>query len=203
MYMQGLVGPNRYTNGSNNIVRTDKDGALVVEPNGRLYESTYAGRVFNGGAIVTAPVIFSTAAGTGGPILYNGGTSTNVVLLKVGIGTSVVTTVAASIGLTGGLSIPLTSTTAADFGPKNNFVGGASPLASCFRIGTPVGAGGFFIPLLAVHTGALTVDTTATAWFDIEGSIVVPPGGWVSLAASATASTLVMQSAFVWAEVPI
>jgi hypothetical protein len=201
--MQGLVGANRYTAGSNNIARTDKDGCLVVEINGRLYESAYNGRVFNGGAIVTAPVIFSTAAGTGGPILYNGGTSTNAVLLKVGISTSVVTTVAGGVGLTGGTSIPLTSTTAADFGPKNNFMGGAAPLCSIFRVGTPVGAGGFFVPLLAVHTGALTVDTTDTAWFDIEGGFVVPPTGWISLAGSATLSTLVMQASFVWAEVPV
>jgi hypothetical protein len=203
---QATVGPVRYSAGSTGTARLGKDGETVVELNGRLYENAYNGRIFTAGAIVTAPVIFSTAAGTGGPLLWNSSSTVNAVLLKVGIGSSVVTTVAGSLGLTFGVQGPVapTSTTAIDYAAKSTLCGtGPASVVSIYRIGTVIAAGTTFVPLMQFHTGALTVDTTGVAWIDVEGAFVVPPQSYISLAGSATLSTLVVQTCFVWAEVPV
>jgi len=204
--MQAVVGPSRPADGSTAVARLGKDAELdVSQLNARSYESCYRQRLFTAGAIVTAPVIFSTAAGTGGPFIWNGSTTVNAVLLKIGFSTSVVTTVAGGLGITGALgqSVVPTSTTVVDFAAKNCFIGGALPLCTAYRVATPLLAGSFFVPFAQFHTGALTVDTTGVAWVDLEGSIIVPPNGWASVAGTATLTTLVASVALIWAEVPI
>ena len=177
---------------------------MVSELQGRYYEQAYRGNLYVAHAIVTAPVIYTTAAGTGGPLIWNGGTKTNVVVLAVGIGITVVTTVAAALGLTGntGQSSAPSSTTAID-SRSNLFIGGAASNATPYRVGTVTNAGGFFLPLASLHTGALTVDNLGMGWIDVGGAVICPPGGWVSIAASATASTTVAQMAILYAEVPV
>lgn len=208
MPVLGQVGEQNYVDGSQPSLgnRYDRQGGQVVSQLlARYQELTYRQRVFTAHAIVTAPVIYTTAAGTGGPLLWNGSTTHNLVLLAAGFGTAVVTTVAATLGLTGGTgqtSAP-SSTTAID-SVKNCYLGGAAPAATAYRVGTVAAAGNFFHPLAQVHTGALTVDTTGVQWIDLGGCFVIPAnGGWISWAASATASTLVANFGFIWCEMPI
>jgi hypothetical protein len=177
---------------------------IVSELMGRYYELCRNRRLFVAHAIVTAPVIFSTAAGTGGPLIWNGGANTNLVPLAVGFGVTVVTTVAAALGLTGntGQTSAPTATTAID-SRANLFLGGAASAATPYRVGTPSNAGAFFLPFAHLHTGALTVDNTGMQWIDLGGALIVPPNAWVSIAASATATTAVASISLIYAEVPI
>lgn len=202
---QTVVGPQTFSDGATpDKVRNARDGSAVVsQAQPRYYEWANRGQIFTAHAIVTAPVIYTTAAGTGGPLLWNGSTTHKAVILAVGLGTSVVTTVAATLGLTGGTgqTTAPSSTTAVD-SVKNTYLGGAAPAISAYRVGTVSAAGNFFHPIAQVHTGALTVDTTGMFWIDIGGLFVVPQYGWISWAASATASTLVTNLGIIWAEVP-
>ena len=186
--------------------RQIRDGSMgVSEIMGRYYEMAYRGQLFRAHAIVTAPVIFTTAAGTGGPFLWNPPTSkVNAVLIAVSIGVTVVTTVAAALGITGnsGQTAAPTATTAID-SSGNCFFGGPLPTSSVFRVATPSTAGNFLLPFAALHTGALTVDTVDGGWFDMGGVLVTPPGAWMSVAASATATTTVASIGMLWAEVPV
>ena len=168
------------------------------------YDYARFGRVFCARAIVTAPVIYSTAAGTGGPLLWNNTTNLNAVILAVTVGVTVVTTVAAAIGLTGGSgqTVAPLATTAIDTSACLR-IGEQGPLMNVYRVGTPNAAGTFFLPLFSVHTGALTVDTGQPGLYDVGGMVVVPPGSWVSVAASATASTLQANIGLIWAETSI
>lgn len=177
---------------------------IVSQLQGKYYENAVRGNLFQAHAIVTAPVIYTTAAGTGGPLLWNNTTTHNAVILALGMSSSVVTTVAAGLGITGntGQTAAPTTTTAIDSN-VNLLLGGAGTRMNLYRIGTVSTAGGFFIPLWQVHTGALTADTTGTQWVDLGGCIVVPPRGWASVAASATATTLVANFGMIYAEVPI
>src|SRR5260221_353311 len=98
-----MVGP---VIGSDGAVLADRSGRLgdmiVTELQGRYYEQASRGNLYHAFAIVTAPVIFSTAAGTGGPLIWNPATSNrNVAILAVTCALTVVTTVAAALGLTG------------------------------------------------------------------------------------------------------
>jgi len=204
--LYGVTGQNNHASGVNPPAAMDRQGALLTSGlHGRYYEQVRRGNVFCARAIVTAPVIFSTAAGTGGPLLYNGtsaASGVNLVLLGLSITSTVVTTVAAALGITGGPTTAPGTTTAIDTS-TNCLIGGATHQASAYRIGTPSAAGTFFAPLASVHTGALTVDNTNTAYIDLGGLFICPPGSFVSVAASTTASTLVAQMALFWEEVPV
>lgn len=181
---------------------------FVADARGRYFEASSRGNLFFATAIVTAPVIWSTEAGTGGPLLWNGsaasvGQRVKASILAVGFGVTVVTTVAAALGLTGGngqTSAP-TTTTAIDMS-GNCLIGGAASRCTPYRIGTTT-ENDFFLALAHVHTGALTVDTTGVQWVDLGGLITVEPDSFVSVAASATATTLVASISLIWEEVPV
>jgi hypothetical protein len=182
--------------------------AFVTAVHGKYYEASARGNLFVAHAIVTAPVIYSTEAGTGGPLLWNGSNTTvgrqvKANLLAVGFGVTVVTTVAAALGITGGdgQAAAPTSTTAID-STANLLIGGAASRCTSYRIGTTV-ENKFFMPFAHVHTGALTVDTTGVQWIDLGGMITVEPGSFASIAASATATTLVASISLIWEEVPV
>jgi hypothetical protein len=183
----------------------DKWGFLgVSEIVGRYSNLVKSGRVFSAYATLTAPVIYTTAAGTGGPLLHNPANNTNDAhLLAIGFSTSVVTTVAGGMGITGnsGQTANPTATTAID-AKFNHLIGGANPTCNVYRVGTPTNAGASLVPFAQFHTGALTVDNTGLLWVDLGGLYVVPPGSWASPAATATLTTLQTQVALVWAEIP-
>lgn len=201
-----VVGPQLAADGAVIGSRAGRLGDQIVsELNGRYYEQTSRSRTFGAFAIVTAPVIFSTAAGTGGPLVWNPPTSgVNLAVLAITCGITVVTTVAAALGLTGntGQTSAPTSTTAIDQ-RTNCLIGGQASISTPYRVGTPTNAGGFFMPLLQLGTGALTVEDVNMGFIDIGGLIVAPPGSWVSIAASATATTTVAQLGMFYAEVPV
>jgi hypothetical protein len=146
-----------------------------------------AGRVFSAFALLTAPVIWSTAAGTGGPLIWNkpsSGVDAHVLGVSFA-GFSVATAVAGSLGLTGqgGQAIAPTATTAID-AIQNMLVGGpATAMGGVFRIGTPAQPGAGFFPLIATGTGAITAIEALPSWVDVGGGFIVPPGAWGSIAA--------------------
>lgn len=207
MAVVGQVGPQNYPDNSTpgTGIRQGNQGQQIVNDlHGRYYESTLRGNVFTAHAIVTAPVIYTTAAGTGGPLLWNGSTTVRASVLAVGWGISTVTTVAAILGLTGntGQTAAPGTTTAVD-SVKNCYLGGGGPACTAYRIGTPSSAGNFFFPLGDLQTGALTTTPGMMHWVDIGGMFVIPAGGWISFATSATASTTVGNFGMIWEEIPI
>lgn len=170
------------------------------------YEFARVGHLFAAQAIVTAPVIYSTAAGTGGPLLWNNtGVSTRSVyaaILGITCAVTTVTTVAAALGITGAggqTSAPTATTTIDSVGSLK--MGGGLPKCNVYRVGTPTNAGTFFLPLMGLSTGPLTVDNEIVGLIHLDGMIVVPPGSWCAIAASATASTTVAQLGLIWAEI--
>lgn len=161
-------------------------------------------RVYMATAIVTAPVIFSTAAGTGGPLLWNGSVNVYARILKVGFAVTVASTVAGGLGFTGatGQTAAPGSTTAID-STANLYLGGIKSSCTPYRVGTPTNAGTFFLPFAQITTGALTVTESSMNWIDVNRLITVPPGAWLSLAGSATLTTAVIQCGLVWEEIPV
>ena len=205
MISEGIVGVQNLTDGDQAKLRVGRQGEqLTSQLHAPFWETTNRGNVFSAYAIVTAPVIYTTAAGTGGPLIWNGASNVNVNILKIGYGISVVTTVAAALGWTGntGQTVAPTTTTAID-ASGNLRIGGAASLATAYRIGTPISAGGNFTPFADVQTGALTTTPGVMHWIDVDGLFVIPPNCWGSIAASATATTLVLRACVIWEEVPI
>jgi hypothetical protein len=191
------------------LVGTPLGGAnelLISELMGKYSSLVRAGKVFSAYALVTAPVIFSTAAGTGGPLIWNkptSGVDAHILAASFG-GLSTAATAAGAIGLTGnsGQFVVPASTTAID-GIQNMLVGGPSTqMGGVFRVGTPSNAGLGLTPLIAIGTGAITAVEVETSWVDVGGGFVIPPSAWGSLAGNVTLTAGVLALGLMWAELP-
>jgi len=161
-------------------------------------------QVFVASAIVTAPIIYSTAAGTGGPLLWNGSSNVMGRILKVGWAVTTAAAAAGGIGFTGGAgqTTAPSSTTAIDT-VANLYMGGPKPSITPYRIGTVTTAGTFILPFADIGTSALTTHLGLT-WTDVGRLISIPPnGGWCSVASTTTLTTAVMTIAIVWEEIQL
>jgi hypothetical protein len=202
--MLGEAGTSRVADGVSAKLRLGKDRELITGmAHGMFAEASARGNLFMANAIVTAPVIWTTEAGTGGPLLWNGSSTKKASILAVGWGISVVATAAATLGLTAGWgqSAAPTTTTAID-STGNLLVGGPASACTAYRVGTTVD-NKFFIPLGDCLTGALTVEVGHMNWARLDGMITVPPNSYVSIAASATATTLVANFGIIWEELDV
>ena len=170
------------------------------------YQLARAGQLFVATAVVTAPVKWTTAAGMGGPLLWNntgnaagGGSRVMAAIIGVGVGWTTAPGATGQLGLTWGsgqTSAP-TSTTAID-GVANMYPGGSAPLCNTYRIGTVANAG---VPFLATHSVS-TANGPATSTFEtFDGMVQIPPGSWVSVAGAAAIATMVATISLVWAEI--
>lgn len=165
-----------------------------------------SGKVYAAYALVTAPVIFSTAAGTGGPLIWNrpnSGVDAHIIAASFG-GLTTAATAAGAVGLTGngGQVVAPTTTTAID-GFQNMLVGGpTSQMGGVFRIGTVTNAGVGIFPVIAVGTGAITAVEIEMSFVELKGGFIIPPGSWGSLAGNATLTAGVMALGLLWAELP-
>jgi hypothetical protein len=180
-------------------------------PNASLIEFSRAGDVFcaYSAGPTSLPAYSATALG---PILWNG-TSSSVTPAKkayiLGISVAITTASAAAvgIGLTWGSQLtappvqnpPISATTAVTL-VTSTYATNKQPSMTAYNAGTVATAGYGFWPLLSIPTTALTALPITEVWIPIDGAIVLPVGGWVALAASATATTAALQYCIVWCE---
>jgi hypothetical protein len=163
------------------------------------------GSVFSAYAVETAPVIWTSTAGVGGPLLYNGSSSghggVTAYILAVSFGLSTASAAAGAVGLAIGTTTAPTSTSAiTSSGPL--WVGNAPSLCTAYSIGTVSVAATNFLPIGQVGTSALTAEIADDNFIHLGGAIVLPPGAFCSFAASATLTTAVLSCGLVWLEMP-
>ena len=163
-----------------------------------------AGKVFYTSAIITAPVIFSTAIQLG-PMLWNkSGSNIDAHILALSVGApTTATTVAGSLGLSTNNQTTAPTTPTAITAVNAYAGGGASQLGAVNSGGTviilPVP---IFLPLVAVNTGAITTAAVPVTWCDVGGLVVAAPGTVAYVCASATLTSGVFTIGLVWAELP-
>ena len=161
------------------------------------------GQIYSAKASITSPVIYSTAAGTGGPLLYNPtGSGVTAYLIAMSYGLTTASSVAGSVGIAGGISVAPTSTTAIDIsGAMNLSLPSQAAGCSVYNKGTVTGAPKFYMPTGRVHTGAVTVDTDDDNFIHFGAGIIIPPGAWAACSAGATLTSAVIDFGLVWIEV--
>jgi len=165
-----------------------------------------SGKMFYTSAIITAPVIFSTAAQLG-PMLWNKpGSNIDVHLLAVSVGSpTTASTVAGAIGWAtnnaGAQPVTPTVITAvnayAGGGTSALAVGGVLSTATVLVLPVPI-----FFPLIAVNTGAITTGALTSNYVDVGGAFIVAPGNVGYVCASATLTAGVFTIGILWAELP-
>jgi hypothetical protein len=217
MIIQGQVGPINtsasLSAGTQTVARYGNMGDQIVsELHGRYYEAAYRKSLFTAGvstAFAAATTGSPTTTITGAQVLYNPiGNAYNVVLQKVSIG-FILAQIANVIGIATGynattnLSGTLTTTTAA---PKNRFLNGPAPTAQSFCSASITLPTAGSLDTVLLQTGSVATTSIATVGplvYDLEGSIILPPGGYAHIWTQGIVPSGSMISTFSWEEVPL
>jgi len=230
--IQGQVGPQNLQDGAVRTLRIDRQGSgNVSELHGRFYEQTFRGNVYVGGMALTSLVaatftVADALSGTLGtaalstPIvgLWNPSTSgVNAVILQAIV--SQILTAATSTGTGPLIWVSYAGQVAAistGLNPVNRKTF-ASPGGSVMKNLAGVALTGLQNTGVSLFASAMPVDTTNFSFVgtaagamtfagpfieNVDGSIIVPPGGVLGLFATGTPAAVSAASALIWEEVP-
>lgn len=182
-------------------MRGDRYGATVVtELQPRYYEHTKRGHKFsaaNQAGQVTTVGLATTYTGMG---IYNPvGSGVELVLEKVGYAVLVAPAAAMVIGLMVGFpgANPTGVTTLT---PKNDYLGQLTPLGIPFSVAT-IGTPTLSRVLDVAQTGAITTSPKGCSGvYDIEGGIIIPPGGFAAFYTSTASGAAGFMGSMAWFE---
>lgn len=203
MKVQGKVGQQILSNGSESDLRMSKNGSLVVMQGGGKYnESVVAGSVYIGANLGGTPV--TTQAGlsatTPALTLYNPvGSGVYLSLLSVSVDITTSPAAAAGLMLAYNLATAVAPTTVTTANVTNALIGTAKqPTAACYRIAT-LAAAPLAFRFIGGTTGAAAISSTQLI-DKIDGEVLVGPGTAISIQAT---SAIAILASFCWEEIPI
>jgi len=219
------VGEQYNGDGATVVARAGKQGETIVsELHGRFYEQTYRGRVYGGGKTLTSisNATFTTATldATHTPIcgVWNPlGSGVNLVILQAMV--NFVVTAATATGIGGTMWAASNGNTAISTGviaynrlrltqggSISKYLGGVAATGLTNNIvamfGSSIG-GGAIGNFNQVGTAVGFVPATTGSVENFDGSLIVPPGGVLSLLCVTTPVAHSCTSGMVWEEVPI
>jgi hypothetical protein len=196
------VGPNTVQDGNSPALRAGRTGELIAqELHGRYYETTYRKGMFSGSIIGQVTTVGLATTYTGLVLANPPGSSVNLIVNKVGVGFLVAFAAGAAVGLMTGYSgVALTGITAVTVrnqmfnsgGPGQGLLASAATLPIAPTVNTIFGAG---------LTGAITTTPAAFGLFDLEGSLILPPGAYAAIYTSTASGTASMAASMSWEEV--
>lgn len=203
MLASSNTGPGTYGDGNQQSpLRGARLGDLVTSDlRGRYAEATRTKLRMvgaNQAAVTTSAGLATTNTGL---ILFNPvGSTVNLEVDKVGAAFTVVQAAVSAFGIQGGFAGAALAGVTAD-GQYNALVNGPVGQGLIYKAATTVA------PVIkkilgAVNTGAATVNGLVPGVWDLEGSIIVPPGGWISIYQSSVSGGGSFFS-FEWAEIPV
>lgn len=215
------VGPQFNNDGVQNPQRAGKQGdTMVSELHGRFYEQNYRGNLYNFGlsntALVAANAIATGLTATAQPVvgLYNPISSgVNLVILQANI---VVTTIANSAVSPGGFmwvsspNNPAVTTGSTPINCKTQLSSGSQ--AKAFAVSTALTGltnnlavlrGTNIAPFNAAGAATAVSVTQGNSVENVDGSIIVPPGGYVGIMNQVSTTTCSVSVGIMWEEVPV
>ena len=219
--IQGNTGVQNQADGAQNIIaRFGRQGDQMTSLlHGRFYEQTLRGNVFANGTVALVALSANTISlnATTTPILgvYNPfGSGVNLAILQSSLSAGVNNT--ASVGLGAFVWATSTGNTALSTGstPFSRFLGGAAGKAKGLAGVALTGltnnlvvahAADFPSPTVITTTVLPTTVTTpmTTATLQMDGGIIVPPGGILALLNTVSTTTISVYGRMVWEEVPV
>lgn len=186
--------------------RGDRQGATSVSQlHARYYEQTFRRRIFSVATSAGQTTSVGAATTYVGLCVSNPvGSAVNLAMNKFGYGFSVIFAAASVIGLMTGFnaSTNVTHTVAAT--PVSNFVGSPKGVALADTSATLPTAPTLQLVLNTAGTAAVSaLFLSNQGWIDLEGSFVVPPGGYIALFTSTASGAAGAFASFSWEEVPV
>lgn len=203
--LQGIVAQqSNLPAGSTQVASLDKQGGLLVsELHGRYYQQAYSKNIFS----VAAQAVLTTTVGlattyTGLVISNTIGSPVNLVLLKASMMQSVIqATQPEAFALAAGFnnSTNVTHTTPAT--PQSTFIGSGVSAQGKADTSATLPTAPLYL-MFGTNTPSATTNAAGIV-IDLEGSVIVPPGGYVCWVTPAQASVAGMWFSFQWEEVAI
>jgi hypothetical protein len=181
----------------------------VSEVHARYYEGSYRKTRYN--AAMQAVLATATIAGlstsiTGTSVLYNPpGSTVNLVVEKFGVGFVLAPAAPLVYGLACGFSNTALSGTLTSLSPRSNFIGSASGQGQCAAsaaITLPIAPTVTHV-LGQLDTGAITTVTGVAGAYDLEGGLILPPGGFAVFWTSAVLAASAHIASWQWEETPV
>jgi hypothetical protein len=224
--VRGRVGPDTLQDGAEAKVRQGKNAEQIVqELHGRFYEQNYRGALFSGGMGLTAinnvTYTSATLGATVTPIVgvYNPlGSPVNLVILQAVLGVTVTAATATGPGAfvwAAGITTVAVTTGGAPFNRKTLQAAGSA--AKDMTNVAPTGlspnlvvrgasalTGGNLKSISSVETAVgQNIGVAGYTTENIDGGLIVPPGGVLALLATATPVAHSAASMLLWEEVPV
>lgn len=213
MILEGQVGPRVTADGSSTELRQSRLGSLVIQQaHSKYYEAASRSKIFTittaqaGTTIVGANAAPPAAAAATILSLYNPiGSSINAVITKTVIQNISGTPGAGAFTYCVSWGNRVTATQNAT--PRCNYIGGANPICQGYTqtaltgglvhvVLRPIGFVSFAAAIAATATSLVGIDY-------VDGEIVVPPGGILTVANAATGTTHIVAGSLSWEEVPV
>ena len=199
--MYGKVGVQSLSDGTGGPIRLDSRGNVSMAGGGKYREATAAGRVF---AVANQAVVNVTAGlaatYTGLALCNPTGSGKNFSIIGLGIAALIaVPTANCMMGIMTGGGI---SAATAVITPRNRLRGGPASVAYVDSAVIFTEAPVLEQVFCSFHTGAVTTGLVDGYYFDLDGSLIIPPGYHVSPYASAINDATFMFS-WVWEEYDI
>jgi len=193
------------TNPTNLALRIGSTSELIVdELHGRYYETTVRKAMFSGANLtgVTTTAAFATTY-TGMCLSNPIGSTVNLVLTKVTYAPVVAQTAALVMGIMTGYSASVNVTHTTPLVPLSNFVGQPAGTGLIDSSATLPVAPTRLILLGTLTTGAITQTLLNGSVTDMEGSVVIPPGGYAAIYTSAASVASSLAFGMMWEEVSV
>lgn len=201
------VGPQQLSAGTKTDGRSGKFGDMIGSNlNGYLYEANANQMLFHAAnQAVTVTTVALATTYTGISIANPVGNTRNIQLTGAGYAFVVAPAAPIAVGIMVGYNATTNVTHTAAITPKSSLVGtGAAPTALVDSSSTLPTAPWLERLLGVVDTGAITTITqTGLSNIPLDGSIILPPGGYAAIYTSTASAASGFFGSFQWIEVPI
>jgi len=203
LIVAGQVGPQVVSDGAGMPLRQGKTAEVVVqELHGRYYETTYRRFVFTASNAASTSSAGLATTYTGGVCVSNpAGSGVNLVILKASVALTVISVAVTTAGLIAGYAQAGVVTHTTPLVPTSNLLGAqTAPVAKADQAATLVGTPAW--ALAGIASTGIAAGVFATT-IDVEGSIVVGPGGYVATGTSIASPATAVLASISWEEVPV
>lgn len=205
MLIQGVAGVQTVPAGQAANLRMGLDADLIVtELHPRYYENTVRRKRFTAATQALVTTTVGLALTYTGLVISNPITSqVNGVISKVSVMQSVLqATQVEAFAIATGFNATTNVTHSTPVAPRSKMAGGLANGVLLADVAAVLPTAPFYDTFIA-NTGTATADSTGAMVVDLEGSIVLPPGGYALWVTPAQASVAGMWFSFDWEEVPV
>lgn len=200
------VGPDFGGTGTFKPFTADVTGAQrVVDAHPRYFEPTSRRTMFNASITGQVTSVGLTTTYTGLCLSNPVNSGFNLVVNKVGIAFIVAFAAGAAVGLMTGYHAATDVVHTTPAVPKNNYIGSTATGVGKVDSAATLSATPIVNTILAAGlTGAITtIPQILPSLVDLDGSIILAPGGFVAIYTSTASGTAGGAFSFTWEEVPV